>query len=415
MLRSRPGFLWLDGADSAHYLFSNPLAVISAAGPAIRVTGPGGAFEYSGSKFAMLEAALEAWRGPSTAVLAGFLGYDAALELETVGEPPAVLPFPEMHFGLYDTALRYDTSGWTFHGNQVPLVLEAEDVSAPVIEGPLSAGPLRSSPRAEAFEESVRKLVKRIHQGDLFQANLCRCLETPLAAEAVWPLYQRLRHISPSDHGAFVDAGEGRALLSVSPELFLRVRGGAVESSPIKGTRPRGATPAKDEALAWELQASGKDRAELAMIVDVVRNDLGRVCDTGSIEVAEHARLLTLPTVHQLVSTVRGRLRSGLGPIDLLRAAFPAASISGAPKIEAMRAILREEGQARGPSMGAIGWISFAGDLELSVAIRTAFAFDGRVRYYTGCGITADSDPAAEFAESEAKALAFVRALGLVT
>jgi para-aminobenzoate synthetase component I len=190
-----------------------------------------------------------------------------------------------------------------------------------------------------------------------------------------------------------------------------------VESSPIKGTRPRGRASDQDAALARELLASEKDRAELAMIVDVTRNDLGRVCETGSVEVIQHAaqyaRLMSLPTVHHLFSTVRGKLRPSSGLVDLLRAAFPAASITGAPKIEAMRAALREEGQWRGPCMGAIGWISLGrpDSMELSVAIRTAFVSEGRVRYYAGCGITADSIPASEFAESRHKAAAFVRAL----
>ena len=280
---------------------------------------------------------------------------------------------------------------------------------------PLSAGPVRSSPDSKAFQGGVRRIVERIYRGDLFQANLCRYLETPIDRDSVWPLYRRMRLVSPSRYGSFLDLGDGRALLSVSPELFLKLRSRVVESSPIKGTRPRGASVSEDRCSASELHASEKDRAELAMIVDVTRNDLGRVCETGSIEVVEHARLMTLPTVHQLVSTVRGRLRAGLGPADLLRAAFPAASISGAPKIEAMRTILQEEAQARGPCMGAIGRISLDGDMELSVAIRTAFTFDDRVRYYAGCGITSDSVPALEFVESEAKALAFVRALGVVT
>ena len=148
------------------------------------------------------------------------------------------------------------------------------------------------------------------------------------------------------------------------------------------------------------------------MIVDVVRNDLGRVCRTGSVQVVQHAESMSLPTVHHLFSTVKGSLREDAGIVDLLRAAFPAASISGSPKIEAMRVAMREEGQWRGPCMGAIGWISLDGRMELSVAIRTAFVADDRVRYYAGCGITSDSIPSAEFEESRHKAAAFVRALG---
>ena len=215
--------------------------------------------------------------------------------------------------------------------------------------------------------------------------------------------------ISPAQYESYIQIDDQRAILSISPELFLRVTAGIVESSPIKGTRPRAHDAAEDQALSAELLTSEKDRAELAMIVDVVRNDLGRVCETGSVEVTQHAALMTLPTVHHLYSTVKGRLRTGL--VDLLRAAFPAASITGAPKIEAIRAAMREEGQLRGPCMGAIGWISMDGNMELSVAIRTAFTSDGQVRYYAGCGITADSDPHTEFIESSHKAAAFVRAL----
>jgi anthranilate/para-aminobenzoate synthase component I len=148
------------------------------------------------------------------------------------------------------------------------------------------------------------------------------------------------------------------------------------------------------------------------MIVDVVRNDLGRVCATGSVEVVSHAELMSLPTLHHTVSTVRGRLRPDAGPSELLRAAFPPAPITGAPKIQAMAAIAAEEERRRGPAMGALGWISLTGDLELAVAIRTAVASRGRIAYHAGCGIVADSDPEHEFAESAAKARAFLTALG---
>jgi anthranilate/para-aminobenzoate synthase component I len=175
-----------------------------------------------------------------------------------------------------------------------------------------------------------------------------------------------------------------------------------VQSCPIKGTRPLGDT------MVAELLSSEKDRAELAMIVDVTRNDLGRVCETGSVRVVEHAELMTLPTVHHLYSTVTGKLAAS--NIDALRAAFPPASISGAPKIQAIRVAQREERQRRGPAMGAIGWIE--GDaMEFSVAIRTAFTNGERVFYYAGCGITADSDPEQEFLESGHKAAAFERAI----
>jgi para-aminobenzoate synthetase component 1 len=259
----------------------------------------------------------------------------------------------------------------------------------------------------------VAHTVERIYNGELFQVNLCRRLEAPLSATQIWPLYARLRAISPAAYGALIRTGPGSAVLSLSPELFLSVRNGVVRSCPIKGTRPRGRTPDEDHALAAALQASEKDRAELAMIVDVARNDLGRVCRAGSVAVTRHAELMTLPTVHHTFSEVTGRLRNECAPADLLRASFPPASITGAPKIRAMEVAMLEEGFRRGPAMGSIGWISLDGDMELSVAIRTAIASEGRAWYLAGCGITAGSNPEEELAESETKASAFLRALGL--
>jgi para-aminobenzoate synthetase component 1 len=186
-----------------------------------------------------------------------------------------------------------------------------------------------------------------------------------------------------------------------------------VKTRPIKGTRPRGDTPEADRALGQELEASEKDRAELAMIVDLMRNDLGRVCLAGSVDVEAHARRVSLPTVHHTLSTVSGRLREPRDASGLLRACFPAGSITGAPKIQAMVIAGEEEERRRGPAMGSIGWIGLDGELDLSVAIRTAAAAAGRVAYHAGGGIVADSDPEAELRETSAKARAFLTALGL--
>jgi para-aminobenzoate synthetase component 1 len=277
---------------------------------------------------------------------------------------------------------------------------------------PAPPGAVVSSPDAAGFQAAVARTVERIRNGELFQVNLCRRLETALPSTEILPLYLRLRAISPAAHGALIRTGSDSAILSVSPELFLDLRNRHVRSCPIKGTRPRGKSPEEDRSLAAELVASEKDRAELAMIVDVTRNDLGRVCRAGSVRVARHAELVSLPTVHHTFSEVTGELRDGCGPVDLLRACFPPASITGAPKIRAMELAALEEGQRRGPCMGSIGWISLDGDLEMSVAIRTAVASEDRVWYLAGCGITAESWPPEELAESEAKALAFRQALG---
>ena len=387
-----PGFATVTGTRPL--LLHHPLATITYSSGSAVITGPGGTVEVSAPAFDVLDAMLEAWRGPSEAILVGFLSYDLATEIEELG--PSPLPdftFPQFYFALYDSALALENHQWRHSATTAWRTPSA----------------LRSRPDQSSFEASVERIVATIRAGDIFQTNLCRRLEADLDPAMTWELYQRMRTISPAQYESYIQIDEQRAILSISPELFLKVDAGMVESSPIKGTRPRAHDVTEDQALSADLLTSEKDRAELAMIVDVVRNDLGRVCETGSVEVTQHAALMTLPTVHHLYSTVRGRLRDGL--VDLLRAAFPAASITGAPKIEAIRVAMREEGQLRGPCMGAIGWISMDGNMELSVAIRTAFTSDGQVRYYAGCGITADSDPHTEFIESSHKAAAFVRAL----
>lgn len=431
-LRSRPGFAWLDGGGGPHRLYAEPVATLTTRGRKATVSGPGGSARFTVGGLDLLEAAFAAWAdGAAAATLVGTLGYELAGELEALPSPPADdLGLPDLHLGLYDAALLWDGRNWTLESTDAwcgereaaRRVIAAERLLAAahrraaeeVQEDSLTRGPVLSRPGRAGFEAAVARAVERIGTGEIFQVNLCRRLEAPLAAGDVWPLYRRLRAASPAGQGAFLDLGEERAVLSISPELFLAVREGMVETRPIKGTRPRGASPREDRALARELLESEKDRAELTMIVDVARNDLGRVCETGTVEVVRHGELITLPTVHHTVSTVQGRLRPGTGPADLLRATFPAASISGAPKIQAMTVIAAEEERRRGPAMGAVGWISLGGDLELSVAIRTAAAARGLVAYHAGCGIVADSDPESEYLESAAKARAFLAALGAV-
>jgi para-aminobenzoate synthetase component 1 len=425
-LRERPGFAWLDGGGDGdgHRLYAQPLATLAVRGGRASVSGPGGSARFAAGGFDLLDAAFAAWGG-SGATLAGYLGYELAGEVESLPPPPEDdLGLPDLHLALYDAALRWDGKGWTLDATdawRAHPAIEAEQIldAARRRTGPepstgrLAEDGVISRPNRGGFEAAVTRVVERIATGEIFQMNLCRRLEAELPAARLWPLYQRLRAASPAEHGAFLDLGKDRAVLSISPERFLSVRGIEVESRPIKGTRPRGASPREDRALARELLESEKDRAELTMIVDVARNDLGRVCETGSVEVVQHAALMTLPTLHHTVSTVRGRLRPGTGPADLLRASFPPASITGAPKIQAMAVIAAEEERRRGPAMGALGWISLNGDLDLAVAIRTAVATRGKVAYHAGCGIVADSDPELEFAESAAKARAFLTALGV--
>jgi para-aminobenzoate synthetase component 1 len=215
---------------------------------------------------------------------------------------------------------------------------------------------------------------------------------------------------SPAPYSAYLDTGSGE-VASVSPELFLRVRSGLVITKPIKGTAGRGASREADRDLASRLVASEKDRAENVMIVDLLRNDLSRVCRPGSVKVPELAALETHAAIHHLVSTVEGRLEDGVGAVDLLRATFPGGSVTGAPKIRAMEVLRALEPTRRGAYTGALGILGFHGDLELSVAIRTAVVRGGYATYGTGGGITLASVASEEWRETELKAEPFLSAL----
>jgi para-aminobenzoate synthetase component 1 len=269
-----------------------------------------------------------------------------------------------------------------------------------------------------AYEAAVADVVRRIGEGEIFQANIARSWTGRLAPGAApVDLMTGLSQTSPAPFAAYLRLPD-RAVVSNSPERFLRVvRQGAAlvaETQPIKGTARRGATPAEDAALAAALSASAKDRAENLMIVDLVRNDLARVCAAGHVATPELFRLASFANVHHLVSTVTGRLAPGAGPGELLRAAFPPGSITGAPKVQAMKVIADLEG-ARGPFFGSMAWIGDDGAMDSSVLIRTAaFVRDAegwRFEARAGAGVVADSDPASERAETEAKIAALARAL----
>jgi para-aminobenzoate synthetase component 1 len=420
-LRSRPGFLWLDGGKGDHMLMAEPVARIVVRDGVARARGPRGGIALHASGLDLLEAALEAWGPDENAILAGYLGYELGRDLERLPSPPPDDgDLPDLWLALYDRVVRGRRGGWSvsgttdFRGGEPFDDLPGPSLPGEPRDGCMARGPLTSRPGAADYRDAVARTIRRIHDGEVFQVNLCRRLEAAFDPADTWSLYRNLRRRTPADYAAFIDMGDGRAVLSASPERFVTVRDGRVESRPIKGTRPRGETPEEDEALAEELETSEKDRAELAMIVDLVRNDLGRVCRTGSVEVASHAELSSLPTVHHTHSVVTGRLRDDASSADLLRATFPAGSITGAPKIQAMVIASQEEERRRGPAMGAIGWIGLDGSLDLSVAIRTAVVARGRVTYHAGCGIVAGSDPERELQETCAKARAFLDALGTV-
>ncbi len=252
----------------------------------------------------------------------------------------------------------------------------------------------------------VGRVLDYIRAGDIYQANFTqRWVATRPAGLDSLTLYRRLRELSPAPYAAMIEDGSGNAVLSASPERFLSLSpDGVIDTRPIKGTRPRGRTEAEDRALAAELAASAKDRAENLMIVDLLRNDLGRVAETGSVTVPELNALHSFASVHHLISTVRARLRPGLTPVDLIRATFPGGSVTGAPKIRAMEIIDELEAARRGIYCGAIGRIGLDRSMELSIVIRTLTVTPDRVIAQAGGGIVADSDPAGEYEEALTKA-----------
>ena len=278
--------------------------------------------------------------------------------------------------------------------------------------GPVSPRPLIALRHdRERYLALIEECLREITAGESYEVCLTNMIETDLAADP-WSCYQVLRRTSPVPFGALLSFGS-LSVLSTSPERFLQVRrDGVIESKPIKGTRPRGRSPAEDEALAAELAASEKDRSENLMIVDLVRNDLGRCSRVGSVQVPSLFDVETYASVHQLVSTVRGELRPDRSAVDCVRAAFPGGSMTGAPKIRTMSIIDTLEAGPRGVYSGAIGYFSLSGAADLSIVIRTLVTRDGRAKYGVGGAIVALSDPVAEYEETAVKATPLLRLLG---
>jgi para-aminobenzoate synthetase component 1 len=345
----------------------------------------------------------------------GWLAYELGRATEPAGAGAAAPDEgPLAALARYDPLLVWDRTRATY----LLLCAEPAAAEAPWLErlaAPVptwsgaAGGPLAAEMPAHWHTRSVERILAWLHAGDAYQVNLTQ----PLAAMAAppWVLHARLARRHPVPWGAYLDLG-GRCVVANSPELFLRRRGRRLETRPIKGTRPRGRSPAADAALAADLLRDPKERAEHVMIVDLERNDLGRIAETGSVRVPAHARLESHPTVHHLVSTVTCTLRPGTGLDAILRATFPGGSITGAPKVRAMQIVRELEAGPRGPYTGAFGLLHPDGDLELGLAIRTAVVRDGRLRWHAGGGIVADSDPACELAEAWLKTAALRLALG---
>lgn len=354
----------------------------------------------------------------------GWLGYRLAALVERVPDsPPRPVVMPSFHLAYYDHVLRQDPAGrWWFEMlwsagrgpalarrlRRIRGLLAAGEPGSAVPEAP---GPLRlSAPGAAAHLEAVRQARRRIHAGEVFQANICLRLDASWPGRATDLFAQALSRTSPA-YGAVFDTPHG-AIASLSPELFLRRRGRHVVTAPIKGTSPRDPDPARAAAALAQLRGSVKDAAEHVMIVDLMRNDLGRVCSYGSIQAEREPTAEPHPGLWHLVSRVHGLLRCDVGDAELLRATFPPGSVTGAPKVRSLQVIAELERTGREVYTGAIGFASPVAGLELSVAIRTLELSGGRLWLGVGGGIVADSDPQRELEEALLKAAPIAAAIG---
>ncbi len=404
------------------YIAADPFRLLTCSSYPWTVTVDGAPRE--GNPFDILAEELRrfAWKPeapvPFSGGAVGFFSYELGGLLEKLPAPKTA-PLPvDMVVGFYDVIAAFD------HRARKAWIIAREEPRAAWLKGALGtaetpvtdAAPVfwRSESRRTQHEDRVAAAIAAIRAGEIYQANITQRFHTPLPEKAApFDIYRKLRERSPAPFAAFLNGGNGLALISASPERFLKCdAAGRVETRPIKGTRPRGKTPEEDAANAAALKTSAKDTSENLMIVDLLRNDLSRVCVPGSVEAPTLCGLETFASVHHLVSVVTGQLRKGATATDLLKACFPGGSVTGAPKIRAMEIIHALEPSARGPYCGAIAWLGFDGAMDSSIVIRTLVLSGGEAAAQAGGGIVADSDPAAEYEESLAKAAPLIAVLG---
>ncbi len=355
----------------------------------------------------------------------GFFGYAIGGLIEpSLSCLESPFPFPDMAFGVYDGAWLFDRknrrSFWISHNRNAAETFEMfrkASKSVSVTGGRVKAVELQSNFQALCYQEAVNQVIESILRGDIFQANIAQHLKARLDEGEPYDVFRRLSGESAAPFGAFLQFREG-ALISNSPERFFKIDSNRrINVEPIKGTRPRGATAMEDEVLAQALLNDGKDRAENIMITDLMRNDLSRICHDRSISEDAICHLESYPTVHHLVSRISGGLKNGVEVIDVIRALFPCGSITGAPKIEAMRTISKIEKIGRGPYCGAHGFIDDSGRADFSVSIRTMMAYnvaeEKHLVFPVGGGVTARSNARAEYDETLTKARSFLIALGI--
>ncbi len=447
-LKDRPFCFFLDSAMDPlklgrfSFMGSAPFLVLRSRGRTTMIDGPGGRQVLQGNPFDILGTVLDRYATQDTGpvpFLGGAVGYFSYDLCHFIERLPSLavddLQLPECYLALYDVVIGYDllegsaylvstgfpeTGGLARADRAGRRMAELKALASRPPPMTFSTDSLRTTPAAEGLKSNfthdeylraVSRAREYIIAGDIFQVNLSQRFEARLDIQA-HELYRKVRAINPAPFGGYLGF-DGVNVVSCSPERFLQLRGKEVETRPVKGTRPRGQTPFEDGLLAAELGSSIKDRAENIMIVDLERNDLGRVCEYGSVRVVEKAILETYPTVFHLTSTVVGKLRQDKNYIDLLKATFPGGSITGAPKVRAMEIIDELEPTKRSVYTGSIGYLGFNGDIDLNIAIRTFLVKGNRAYFQAGGGIVYDSEPEAEYLETLDKARALFEALGL--
>lgn len=432
-----PYSLFLDSADRTHqdarysFIASHPIEMIEAKNGKVTVTNARQQTSFNADPFQIVKDRLAAWGfaekknedlPPFQGGAAGLFGYDLARTIENLPSKAAANNAPDMAVGIYDRIIAFDHVQ-----NKAWIIIHADDETSAIrkhnflrsivmpVSSPFAAP--EASPRsnedeitwqanftADAYKAQVQKVIDYIYAGDVFQANLSQMFDAALPEGFnSFKHYTTLREVNPAPFATYMNLGSLR-ISSASPERFLTVQDGVVQTKPIKGTRPRLMDVTEDENQKKYLQSSEKDRAENIMIVDLLRNDLSKVCAPESVHVEKLCGIETFARVHHLVSTITARLKDGISPIDLLRACFPGGSITGAPKIRAMEIIDELELTQRGPYCGSIGYIGFDGSMDMNILIRTLVCDSNTVSFQVGGGITADSNPDAEYLETLDKA-----------
>ncbi len=422
----------LEAGELGRYSFIgfDPFLIFRAVGDVISLRRVEGEEDFRAEPLSELKKLLHKYRCEVTPEVpfpggaVGFFSYEFGARLERVkGSAPDDVGGPDLEFGFYDGVIMADHTAHRMFLVACPVAgqpsatifrrleqtLAASVKTILVLSSKVASNGLKAAMSRADYLQAIARIKGYIASGDVYQVNLTQRFEAPLTCHP-FELYQKLRRRSPAPFACYINC-DALQVVSSSPERFLRIRNGQVETRPIKGTRPRGKNPAEDLRLRHELVVSEKDRAELLMIVDLERNDLGRVCVPGSIQVEELYKVEVHPTVYHLVANVSGKLRTDRDAVDCIRAMLPGGSITGAPKIRAMQIIDELERTRRGVYTGAIGYLGFDGACDLNIAIRTMLCAHGRTYYHVGGGIVWDSDPDAEYQETLDKGAAMRAAL----